>query len=36
MRWRTYIRHVERYDAYEDILDRSTVALVAKLMGWPG
>ena len=31
MRWRTYNRHVERYDAYEDILDRGTFALAAKL-----
>ena len=34
MRWSTYNRHVERYDAYEDILDRGTFALAAKLMGW--
>ena len=34
MRWSTYNRHVERYDAYEDILDRGTFALMAKLMGW--
>jgi hypothetical protein len=33
MRWRTYNRFVERYDAYEDILDRGTVALMAKFMG---
>jgi hypothetical protein len=33
MRWSTYNRHVERYHAYEDILDRGTSALVAKLMG---
>jgi hypothetical protein len=32
MRWRTYNRYVERYDAYEDILDQGTFALVAKLM----
>ena len=31
MRWRTYNRHVERYDAYEDILDRGICALAAKL-----
>jgi hypothetical protein len=31
MRWSTYNRHVERYDAYEDILDRGTFALAAKL-----
>jgi hypothetical protein len=35
MRWSTYNRHVERYDAYEDILDRGTFALMAKLMEWP-
>jgi hypothetical protein len=34
MRWRTYNRHVERYDAYEDILDRGTFALAMKLGGW--
>ena len=34
MRWSTYNRYVERYDAYEDILDRGTFALAAKLMGW--
>ena len=34
MRWRTYNRHVERYDAYEDILDRGICALAAKLGGW--
>jgi hypothetical protein len=34
MRWRTYKRHVERYDAYEDILDRGICALAAKLGGW--
>jgi hypothetical protein len=33
MRWRTYNRYVERYDAYEDILDRGTFELAAKLMG---
>jgi hypothetical protein len=31
MRWRTYNRHAKRYDAYEDILDRGTFALAAKL-----
>jgi len=31
LRWRTYNRHVERHDAYEDILDRGTFALAAKL-----
>jgi hypothetical protein len=33
MRWRTYNLYVERYDAYEDILDRGTFELAAKLMG---
>jgi hypothetical protein len=33
MRWRTYNRYVERYDAYEDILDQRIVSLAAKLMG---
>jgi hypothetical protein len=33
MRWRTYNRYVERYDAYEDILDQATFELVAKLLG---
>jgi hypothetical protein len=33
MRWRTYNRYVERYDAYEDILDQGTFELVAKLLG---
>jgi hypothetical protein len=34
MRWRTYNHHVERYEAYEDILDQGIVALAAKLSGW--
>jgi hypothetical protein len=33
MRWRTYNQYVERYDAYEDILDQGTFALVVKPMG---
>ena len=33
MRWHTYNRHVERYDAYEDILDEGTFELMAKLLG---
>jgi len=32
MRWRTFNRYTERYDAYEDILNQGTFALVAKLM----
>ena len=39
MRWRTYNRYVDKYDAYEDILDWGTVELVARLFGrsdqWP-
>ena len=33
MRWRTYQRHVDKFDAYEDILDEGTFALMARLMG---
>jgi hypothetical protein len=33
MRWRTYNRYVERYDAYEDILDQGIGPLIAKLIG---
>jgi hypothetical protein len=33
MRWHTYNRYVDRYDAYEAILDERTFALMAKLMG---
>ena len=33
MRWRTYQRHVDKFDAYEGILDRGTFALVARMMG---
>ena len=33
MKWHTYNRHVERYDAYEDILDEGTFELMAKLLG---
>jgi hypothetical protein len=33
MRWHTYNRHVERYDAYEDILDEGTFERMAKLLG---
>ena len=32
MRWRTYDRYVERYDAYEAILDYGLPELVAKLL----
>src|SRR5215212_5412307 len=33
MRWSTYNKHSERYDHYEDILDRGSVALAAKFLG---
>ena len=33
MRWATYNRYSERYDHYDDILDRGCVALAAKLFG---
>jgi len=33
LRSRTYNRHVERYDAYEDILDQGISVLAAKLGG---
>jgi hypothetical protein len=33
MRWRTYIRAVEKFNRYEAILDYGTAALLAKLMG---
>jgi hypothetical protein len=32
MRWRTYNRYVEKFDAYEAILDEGTIELMAKLM----
>ena len=32
MRWRTYNRYVERYDAYEAILDYGIAELMAKLL----
>jgi hypothetical protein len=32
MRWRTYNRHVQKFDAYEDIRDRHLFAAVASLM----
>jgi hypothetical protein len=32
MRWRTYNHHEQRFDAYEDILDQQTLALVTRLM----
>jgi hypothetical protein len=32
MRWRTYDRYVQRYDAYETILDYGLCELVAKLL----
>jgi hypothetical protein len=33
MRWRTYNRYVERYDAYEDILNDRIIELMAQLLG---
>jgi hypothetical protein len=33
MRWRTYQRHVDRFDRYEEILDMGMVGLAAKLLG---
>ena len=33
MRWRTYQRHVNKFDAYERILDYGIVAAVARLLG---
>jgi hypothetical protein len=33
MRWSTYNRLVDRYDAYEEILDRGIVELMAKWLG---
>ena len=32
MRWRTYNRYVERYDAYEAILDYGIAELMAKFL----
>ena len=32
MRWSTYNRYVERYDAYEEILDSGIAELMAKLL----
>jgi hypothetical protein len=32
MRWRTYNQYVERYDAYEAILDYGIADLLAKLL----
>jgi hypothetical protein len=33
IRWKTYNRHVEKFDRYEDILDYGCAALAAKLAG---
>jgi hypothetical protein len=33
MRWKTYNRYVERFDAYEATLDAGTFELMAKVMG---
>lgn len=32
MRWRTYNRHVQKFDAYDDIRDQHTFSVVARLM----
>jgi hypothetical protein len=32
MRWRTYNKHVERFDAYEAILCRGVAELLAKFL----
>jgi hypothetical protein len=32
MRWSTYNRYVHRFDSYEDILDRHTIGVAARLM----
>jgi ABC-type uncharacterized transport system substrate-binding protein len=36
MRWRTYNRYVQRYDRYEDILERDIIPLMAKFLGRSG
>jgi hypothetical protein len=33
MRWRTYNRYLERYAAYEDILNDGIIELRAQLLG---
>jgi hypothetical protein len=33
MRWCTYNRYEQKFDAYENVLDQGTFALVARLMG---
>jgi hypothetical protein len=32
MRWRTYNRHVDRFDGYEEILERGIAQLMAKFL----
>lgn len=34
MRWKTYNWHVERYDAYEAVLDEGCAELMAKLLSY--
>jgi hypothetical protein len=36
MRWRTYNRLVDKFDSYEEILDRGIAELMAKLLGYKG
>jgi hypothetical protein len=33
MRWRTYYRHEEKFDAYEDVIDQRLIAFAARLIG---
>jgi hypothetical protein len=33
MRWSTYNRLVEKFDSYEEVLDRGIAELMAKLLG---
>jgi hypothetical protein len=33
MRWRTYNRYVERFDDYEEMLDKPSIASVVKRLG---
>jgi hypothetical protein len=34
MRWKTYQRHVDRYDRYEDILNEGIAELAARFLAW--
>ena len=33
MRWRTYQRYIEKYDGYEELLDRALTLAAARLTG---